>query len=886
MFVMIFTGILLFFAIIGLLYGLVRGLKKSAVRLGVVILAAFLAVALATGISGAILHSPISEADLSSVGLPAETIASLPENASINDVLVAVLTENEEIAQLTETVPTLMQFVLLAPQAIFAEVLFILLFFAAKFLLWIPQTILTAIFLRTKGKKKQRMLGGLVGAVQGVFIACVVMVPVFGSMSLVDTAVTAANNIPAEDRTEMLAQIVAFDEEVYAPLKSDPAYQILAGIGVDKACTSVFYTLSSATDKDGNTVCFFSDLNSTIPVIVQVSQLGDVDFENLTADDIETIRTLAASCADSPLLASTLSEAISGVADALRDGGSFMGMTLPEDLDEGTAAFLNDVLDTLAEVDQDMIVSDLPEIVDFVAVFVEYDVMGSLDGEGDLTALIKNKDFTTALLSAMTKSDILSPIAVSAVNNFGVNMIADTLGVPKNADEAYTNMVDSVVNELGKYSDLDVSAFLNNKKNDADKAVASVASILKSYTKNLSDEEAIATAKDLVKTFCTVDATAPEHDTVREKLTNKETAPEALKVEKYEPACVMRDDLKMMDKEVFKNMSEEEIVAEIENLTQIIEVAVDIVDKIASDENATSTPIDVLPDVGKLLNNMDNSALLSNSASGVVQHLLDADEVKEVIPEKALNVMKEKVEEKSIDYEATFSTIHATFELVESLNKQPESKPETPETPENPEQPEGPDVPETPDTPDVPETPDTPEEDADKLLRAIQNLFTSMDATTALILKETVDSSFLVNIGLPEDVADIAEVIFGTFFDEVVNVSDSDDLDYAKEGEAIKTIMNFVTTCKDGTTPIEEVVNKNVIDKILQSRVITNTLINVAHNDVIQNEIASSISEEDRATVSAIIDEYVAEFELDGEVVDNCLDAIRLVLGIKTPANA
>lgn len=874
-FLLIFSAVFLLCCLIGFLFGLMRGWKRSLVRFGVVLLSAILAFVFASSISASVMNTPLSEAP----DMAQEIFSSVPfeEDTPIKEAVFLLIGEDESIGQLLAATPSLTNFIAGVPEALLSALLFVPLFLIIKLLLWIPSAIITAFFLR---KKSRRLIGGAIGALQGVLCACVILVPVFGCMTTLDAVVSA---VPEQSENTIYLEINALDEQYYQPLKKDPTYSVMKALGIKSLCGSVFNGLATVKNTDGSKTEVFNDLNKTLPAVVQLARFKELNIEDLGEKDVELFRSLSVTIGDAPLIVNTASELLSGLANTLLDGKSFMGIEPPaSDADPHTAAMLHDALVTLADVNAESLKNNLPQFVDLFGVLVEYDVIDTLSKEeADILTLLASEDFTTDFLTAMTKSDILSPIAVSAVNHVGINLIAETLGIPDDDAAVYDEMVDALVTELDTHRSLQGGVVLmstNTKTSERDEAIEAVSHILIHYTKNLSEEDAKAVATDLIDAFCTAGAPNASADAVRTKLADEPCA--AVTASSFDSALVVRADLISADIDVFKNMTAEERDAEVASFSRIVHTASDMMVSLEGGFSDLSSQLGMLPSIGKMLNAMDDSVLLGNSTEGMLMHFLEMDEVKEVIAEKALNTLNNKISEGTVNYEATFSSISAAYRMAHSLsNKTPE--PEMPD--DNPDDKPSDTPSDTPsDKPgDQPsDTPsDTPNEAAKELVSAVEDLFQSMDETSAEIIKDAVDDKFLSDMGVPEEVAGSAQVIVSTFFDEIVKNSENENIDYEQESKAVETIVDIVVSTGSNETKVEDIINDESLDSIVSSETISGTLIAISQDENVNLDIHEKIDEESRDAIADAISNFENGKELD-EKTATCLDALRDLLGI------
>ena len=189
------TCIFLVFLTLGFLYGLWRGFSKSLTRLLIVVAVTVATFFIVPSLSHTLITADISSWNLSVGGVQVQTI---------NEFLTEYLAGFDKVNELMNASPTFTKFIQMVPEVLVNIVLFLVFFFVVKMISMIIYWILSAIFFskkKTEGKNKHRFIGAVIGAVQGLLVACVVLMPVFGLMNLANTAEIALS----ESRTELAA---------------------------------------------------------------------------------------------------------------------------------------------------------------------------------------------------------------------------------------------------------------------------------------------------------------------------------------------------------------------------------------------------------------------------------------------------------------------------------------------------------------------------------------------------------------------------------------------------------------------------------------------------------------------------------------------------------
>lgn len=837
---LIFTIPLVFFIVVGLLLGLSRGFKKSLVRFGVVLLSAVLAVILAMSVSADLLNTPIGElpvnvSDMLLVDGEPQS-ADTPLLPAIKEMLLA----DKDIGDLIEIAPTLVNFILVTPQVLIAEILFVVFFFLLKLLLGIPELIVTSIVFRNdkkKGKKKLRWAGLAVGAVQGLLCACVIMVPVLGSLNLVGAFIDATKTLPARNdgtKSEFVMTVEELEETFYLPATTNAGYGIMKYTGMRFLCVQTFKTLSNVTYEDTD-ICYFQEVEDLVPATMPLVEMLDTDFAELDEEGIEHLRVLVDALNESHLVSATIGEVVTGVAEKLKNDETILGITLPEDMDEKTNLFIHDVLDTFAHATVEEVPKDLPHIVDLVGVLVKHDVFAVEEEETSLEDLIQDKDFSVEFLDAMVHSTLLSPVAISAINDLGIDTLADTLQAPHNDAEARDIMLNYVVNALN-----DV---LNSEtEKDADKNLKTVSRLLYACANNLTEEEATVVADAILHHFTS--GTEVTAESVSAFLETQNIP--ALKSASFSSKLLLRPSLMIGDKYLFNHMSEEERMKEINHLADSIILIFSLTDEIG--EGYEDVSFDTLTPVGKMMDAMAKTQMLAPTLKNLIGLFLDTTYALQALPDPAVSLLRDKVNAGLLNYEGVFTNIAATYKMADHINVSNKNE----------------------------ET----EEAVNSFVETIETLYKSTDETTVEIAQSIVTEEFLSNMGIPEQSAETAKEVFNTFLDEVVKTTTNENVDFKAESKAIDSVMNLVHDVTTGQT--ENAISKELVDAVVSSETLTNTIVSVSKNENV--DMSEHFDEETLQNAEEILNEYQDSIDMSdpetAEKVNACLEALRQLIGL------
>ncbi len=176
-------GVFVLFVLSGMLWGIIRGLKKQSFRLVWIFVIALILFFVTPVITNAIMNLNVSFIGISVKGV---------ELTTINEFVSGLLCNKEvtgEYAQIFIDNPDVIKAVLQIVTIFFNAILYVLFFWLVKILLWPLWAILSAIFIKKKNKdktkkKKYRAWGMLVGVFLGIFVGATTIMPVMGILNI------------------------------------------------------------------------------------------------------------------------------------------------------------------------------------------------------------------------------------------------------------------------------------------------------------------------------------------------------------------------------------------------------------------------------------------------------------------------------------------------------------------------------------------------------------------------------------------------------------------------------------------------------------------------------------------------------------------------------
>ncbi len=401
----ILTIAMFFLPVVGALFGLKRGAKRSIARLITVVLAFVIALIAAPRIASALLDMQIS-----SIGNAINNPEMASSTLTIKDYMINAMQQNEQMKSILAASPSFLDIIVAVPKVLISEILFVILFFIAKLLLWIVFFVISLIFLRTpKGKCKFRLVGAAVGFIQGLVCLTVIMVPVIGLLNFSEKSVEILKSDSFSDVEAIQTMTEATDE--YMPqIHASVAMKLYEKTKLSNLCLKIFDNLSKVTIGTGDNakeVYFFNDLRENVlPSLSSLMKLSKIDMSSLSTADISDIKELISQIGESEIASQVLSEVLADTATKLKNGEEVMGISLAGSLEEGSEVkeVVDNLLDTMSKSNSESVAKDLTTIADVMDLAAQYKEENPV-AEGEeplneqqvLTELVQNETYNNKL---------------------------------------------------------------------------------------------------------------------------------------------------------------------------------------------------------------------------------------------------------------------------------------------------------------------------------------------------------------------------------------------------------------------------------------------------------------------------------------------------------
>ena len=314
------------FIFLGFMWGLKRGVKKSALRIAFIAGALVLAFAIAIPVTNALMTMDISS-------IVNQTDENGQQITNIEEMLVNAMTQNAEIKELYDNSESFRALIDALPKMLVQCVVFVILFWVLKILTWIIYAIVAKAIWGKKKKSKQekeqekqenrtvengkviengtvrpveekpikkhRLAGALVGTLQGFMIAFFTMIPLAGIasiMSEVDKSSTKTVSASTESSNNFLSDLKPLGDMVRESVGDDVVNALLAydksALGVICGWTGIddlaFDLQSSAKIGDTSTT-LRHEVIALVNAYDQVRKLESTDLSTLNFDTVQKV---------------------------------------------------------------------------------------------------------------------------------------------------------------------------------------------------------------------------------------------------------------------------------------------------------------------------------------------------------------------------------------------------------------------------------------------------------------------------------------------------------------------------------------------------------------------------------------------------------------------
>lgn len=435
---LIFLAVGLVFVVFAMFWGLVRGFKKTAFRTVWLIVTALALFFLTPVITRLIINFDVSK--IYSFEIDGQVFTTL-------QAYVESMTTGAGYANILQENPVLLEVTLKLLELILNSFIFVLLFWLAKIILWPIWAIISAVLFKKRDSngekiKKHRLLGMLTGAVLGLFIGALTLMPILSTINLATSIERQTEDITVEEGGVVTSLLGADIVALLNGLPSTYMGQAYKYSGLSAVNNAMFNKLTTGT-VNGQTISLQKDIKNAIVAYSLIEGLTEIDTENLTQAKITSLLNTADQLVDLVFNVGVFTAIGTDfwpyMLDGLTSGETFF-LELPSTDDAKIDAAIIDGLTTLKTVEFTALKTDLKSLIAAVRalnasniILQVQTILSSGDEFGLETAQeiaeLFDNDLVASVVNNLYSSQViakLTPIALNVAIDMALEMLDES----------------------------------------------------------------------------------------------------------------------------------------------------------------------------------------------------------------------------------------------------------------------------------------------------------------------------------------------------------------------------------------------------------------------------------------------------------------------------
>ncbi len=414
-------------AVIGLLYGLKRGLPRSLIRLATVVASIAVAFTVSQSISKTVINA-FGDSGISNGYDLVEKYA--PDMlSSFSPAITDVLSEIDA--------DTLCIFVMMLVSIVIIPIVFIVAFYIVKAIMYLFYRLLAGLTGAVEFNKgiTSTLLGGLIGAIQGVLITGVIMVPISGICGVVSDS---KDTLISTDESGAVA--VIYDNFI-DDLADNPVFNFVDAMG-----GKYLYESMTTVTIDGEEMNMRKESQTMLKFCADLIPLTDPSFqwENPTEEQRAAFGNVVDNVGYNELMASLTSDVMRGLAKSVRSGRT----NLPFD---GTNKILmDDVMKVFETSNKDNIEGDLRTVVNVYYIMCDKGLLSAFNESNEevLREMLTEKDelgntVIDDILNELKANDRTKPI-VRTFTKISLSLMHESMGLSGDTEQLYEESKDDI----------------------------------------------------------------------------------------------------------------------------------------------------------------------------------------------------------------------------------------------------------------------------------------------------------------------------------------------------------------------------------------------------------------------------------------------------------
>ena len=329
--------------------------------------------------------------------------------------------------------------------ALVSPIVFIALFISFDlifFLLRVIVFLLKALLFRSK-KKPKIFTRVVFGTIQGLITVFCFLLPI---AVYIEIASAIAPEIPEITSTPQ-EETVLLQQNIDKANNSTiiKTYRNLGGNLLSGALTDIEIT---SNDNTVTKVKLSDEIGAVAAFCVDISKLGKTPVSEYGEEENSILSDIGTALTDSKVIAEIACNVIHEATDAWSKGETFAGVAKPQ-LDPKLDPLLDKIIEILntSSENPEYLGEDINTIASIFRQLHEAGVFDTVVSGGDITAVLQNSNVMSDLISTVNANPRMRTL-IPVLTNLGLSLVTDSLGLPGIDDEAYSEMVTNVTNDL------------------------------------------------------------------------------------------------------------------------------------------------------------------------------------------------------------------------------------------------------------------------------------------------------------------------------------------------------------------------------------------------------------------------------------------------------
>lgn len=443
-----------------------RGLVRSALRFGTLIVAILLSLIGTNLLKGVI--------------------------GSLFDGLIDSFVSTDSFNAIKEASPSLADPIQGLPGALIAPFIFLVLFIFVHINFFVAYHLLKRIpvfRVELKNKILDKSLGAVVGLICSLLLISCFLIPFAGYASAADDILT--NMAYSELDDESAKEFTEIHQNYVAPLANNATFVV-----ADTMLGYLVFENVVSCDIQGeklNLVDEFSYLAKTYTTISPIIET-EFDITQFDKEEGDALRNFANHFDKSELIPRILCEILPSAANKWNKGQEFIGIPNPgEDADENVQSLMDDVIDIMGTTTRETIKTDLVTICEMIATLAENGTFAATDDDTS-RKLLKNlaePGLVSGLINILYENE-RTRILIADVSNICFDTIGSALELPETDENVRENLT----------ADLDEAIQLTQEIDDYNTQIIyltdSISNIFFEYGVEATEKEAALYAQAIV----------------------------------------------------------------------------------------------------------------------------------------------------------------------------------------------------------------------------------------------------------------------------------------------------------------------------------------------------------------------------------------------------